>query len=497
MLRGEESKRVFDYRVVVTNANALSEIEKAKRQEMTGRLQELVQDSQLAEDQFGIELDRLNDYMQYSWQDMREIRANQLLNHYSKEQEFDQIFNEGFCDAYIVGEEIYQCDIVGGEPVLQKLDPRKVRVLGLGYSNRIEDADMVIIEDYVSPGRVIDAYWDSLSPKDIKAIEEAPNTMTQGYADSMDNIDERYGIADGMFLDSGTGTYYGSIFDEGISSLAPYDYHGNIRVMKVYWKSRRKIKKVKRYNVDTGEEEYEFYPEDYVTDKDMGEEEQSFWINQAWEGVKIGSDIYVNMRPRPVQYNVLSNPSKCHFGIVGSIYNINGQKPYSLIDMVKPYTYLYDIIHDRLNRLLARNVGKVIRLDFAKMPDKWKADQWMYFIHAHGIAVEDSFKEGDYGAATGKLAGALNNASSGVVDAGLGQDISSYISLLDYIDNKTGQMLGISRQREGQIDNRETVGGVERATLQSSHITEWLFFRHDSVKRRVCECFIETAKIAL
>jgi hypothetical protein len=59
------------------------------------------------------------------------------------------------------------------------------------------------------------------------------------------------------------------------------------------------------------------------------------------------------------------------------------------------------------------------------------------------------------------------------------------------------EVAGISKQREGQISNRETVGGVERATLQSSHITEWLFIIHDDVKRRVLECFLETAKIAL
>ena len=59
------------------------------------------------------------------------------------------------------------------------------------------------------------------------------------------------------------------------------------------------------------------------------------------------------------------------------------------------------------------------------------------------------------------------------------------------------EVAGISKQREGQISNRETVGGVERATLQSSHITEWLFTIHDDVKRRALETFLETAKIAL
>ena len=39
VLRGEESKRVFDYRVVVTNPNAISEIENNKKEEIFQRLQ--------------------------------------------------------------------------------------------------------------------------------------------------------------------------------------------------------------------------------------------------------------------------------------------------------------------------------------------------------------------------------------------------------------------------------------------------------------------------
>jgi hypothetical protein len=167
-----------------------------------------------------------------------------------------------------------------------------------------------------------------------------------------------------------------------------------------------------------------------------------------------------------------------------------------MVDMVKPYAYLYDVIHDRLNKTLAKNQGKLVKFDLAKVPKDWDVERWLYYINVNGVVVEDSFKEGNIGAATGKLAGALNNASSGVVDASLGTEIQQYISLLEWISTKIGEILGISKQREGQISNRETVGGVERATLQSSHITEWLFSIHEDVKRRVLECFIETAKTA-
>lgn len=504
VLRGEESKRVFDYRVVVTNPNAISEIEENKKQELMARMQQIIQDSTQSEEQFNTELEKLNDYFMYEWQDMREIRANALLNHYVKELNIPLIFNKGFMDAMAIGEEIYQCDIVGGEPVIERVNPMKIRVFKSGFSNRIEDADLIIMEDYWSPGKIIDTYYDVLTKKDMEYIESAPNHIDSPAKDSMDNIDERFGFIDGTMIDdrpnAGEGFYFnaeGLFPDVTNSSLLPYDLAGNLRVLRMYWKSRRKIKKVKSYDPQTGEEVFTLYPETYVINKDLGEEEEIYYVNEAWEGTKIGDSIYVNMRPRVIQYNRLNNPSRCHFGIVGSIYNLNDDKPFSLVDMMKPYNYLYDAIHYRLNKLIAKNWGKIIELDLAKVPDGWDITKWLYYIENNNIAVVNSFNEGKAGAATGKLAAALNNASRGVIDAELGNIIQQHINLLEFIKLEMADVAGISKQREGQISNRETVGGVERATLQSSHITEWLFLQHDDVKRRALECFIETAKIAL
>ena len=503
VLRGEESKRVFDFRVVITNPNAITEIENNKKQELLARLQEMVANTAQSEEEFSQELDKLNDYYTYEWQDMREIRANALLNHYMKELNIPLTFNEGFMDAMTVGEEIYQCDIIGGEPVIERLNPLKVRVFRSGFSNKIEDADIVIIEDYWSPSKVIDTFYDVLTKKDIEYIEKMPDQIGQSSVDSMGNYDDRVGIMSGTMMSDEITSQNGFFFDplgvtEGISnSLLPYDMHGNLRVIKMYWKSRRRIKKVKSYDPMTGEEVFSFYPENYVLNEDLGEEEKIFYINEAWEGTKIGENIYVNMRPRPVQYNRLSNPSRCHFGIVGSIYNLNDNKPFSLVDMMKPYNYLYDAVHDRLNKLMAKNWGKIIQLDLSKVPAGWDIEKWMYYAKSMNIAVVDSFKEGNVGASTGKLAGALNNANSGVIDAELGNIIQQNINLLEFIKMEMSEVAGISKQREGQISNRETVGGVERATLQSSHITEWLFVVHDDVKRRALECFLETAKIAI
>lgn len=498
VLMGEESKRLFDFRVIVTNPNAISEMEEEKNKLVNQKLQEMLMDTSQSEEEFNAELEKQAYYFKYEYQDKREVRGNMVLNHYIKELELPQLFNKGFGDVISVSEELYQVDIVGGEPFVEKLDPREVRIISAGTSRKVEDADIIVIEQYWNRGRIYDTYWDQLSKKDIESLEEYGKDGYEQYHDGMDNWDERYGfISVGQDYTAGEDVDPMALFtDEEHHNLLPYDNNGNVRVLRVYWKSRRKIKKVKSYDPETGEEQFDFYPESYKCDPMKGEEEQVFWINEAWEGTKIGADIYVNMRPRPVQYNRLSNPSRCHFGIIGQIYSRDGDTPFSLVDIMKPYAYLYDVVQDRLNKTLARNHGKVIELDFAKTPKGWDPDKWLYFLTTHGVAVKDSFKEGDIGAATGKLAGGLNNASSGVIDASLGNEIVQYINLLEWISNQTGELAGISKQREGQISNRETVGGVERATLQSSHSTEWLFFPHESVKKRVLECILETAKIA-
>jgi hypothetical protein len=178
------------------------------------------------------------------------------------------------------------------------------------------------------------------------------------------------------------------------------------------------------------------------------------------------------------------------------VYNINDTKPFSLVDVMKPYNYLYNALHDRLNKAIAANWGKMVKLDLAMIPKGWEVEKWLHYAKTMHIAVVDSFKEGNIGAATGKLSGMMQQ-SSGVLDLEQGNYIQQHINLLEFVKMEMSEAAGISKQREGQISTSETVGGVERSNLQSSHITEWLFAKHDDVKKRSLECFLETSKAAL
>lgn len=93
---------------------------------------------------------------------------------------------------------------------------------------------------------------------------------------------------------------------------------------------------------------------------------------------------------------------------------------------------------------------------------------------------------------TGGRAAAFNQF--GQADLTMGQVISEYIQLMDKIEQLAGTISGITEQRQGQISTHELVGNVERSVLQSSHVTEPLFWVHAQCKRKALNMLLNTAK---
>ena len=59
LLRGEESNRIFDYRAVVTNPNALSEIENKKQEALQAAVLQAIEMYRDDEEQYNKELDKI------------------------------------------------------------------------------------------------------------------------------------------------------------------------------------------------------------------------------------------------------------------------------------------------------------------------------------------------------------------------------------------------------------------------------------------------------
>lgn len=498
VLVGEEKRRKFDWSVSITNPDTLSSIKKDKKALLDAKLNELLTDEEMSDEEAQKALADYTGYVNMDYQDIREKRANLLLRHYIGALDMKVKFQAGFKDALLGAEEMYMFDIVNSEVTFEKLNPHKVFTLRSGSSNKIEDADVIVIDDYWSPGKILDHYYEDLNGKEVDLLEGTTGTTSNGDADGenvqIDDIQGMKVLTEGKinaFLES-SGVYWNGGRGKGQYT----DADGNIRVLRMFWRSKKCIYKVSYFD-EMGKQQVKYRSEEYILDKEMGETYEKFWVNQWWKGVKIGQDIYVQIKPREIQYNKFNQPSFNSCGIVGQVYNTNDGRAVSLVDRAKPFQYLYDISWYRVNEALSKYLGSIVELDIAKIPKDWSITKWLYFARKSGISVVDSFKEGQKGMAKGKLAGSVGNTTGKVLEQRVGDFIQTHIQMMDFAKAQMDEVTGVSRQRLGQTENRETVGGIERAVSQSNHITEELFTLHDYCKKRCFQILIETAKIAL
>lgn len=504
VLVGEEANRRFSWRLNVINPTAINSMQESKKKLIREKLNELIQGN-FTEAEVEQELEKFNQYLNFEWKDIREKHGNILLKHYIKELNVHYKFSEGLRDALITGEEGYLCDIINGDVYFEKLNPLKTYVLQHGYSNRYEDAAVIVIDDYWSPGRVVDTYYQHLTEKDNEYILNSGYSVVEGGRDLdgdlfKEDIDDRDGIElkrqSSLFIDDYLDVL--ELSHEGFVHRSNYfDTAGNIRVLRVFWRSYKLIKKVKYYDSETGKELIKYRNENYKPDKNLGEEAENLWISEWWQGVKLGKEVYIQMNPRPVQYSKLNNPGYNSPGITGRVYNTNDQKAVSLLDKAKVFNYLFNGGFHRITEAWSKYFGPILEIDKAKMPENWDITKTLYFAKKAGILLVDSFKEGKKGSSTGKLAGAVGNTSGKVYNADIANYIQQNINIMEYALAKMDEITGVPKQRLGNVEKRETVGGVDTAIRQGNYVTETIFKTHELVKKEALNLLFETIKIAV
>lgn len=513
ILIGEELKRRFDFNLKVENEDAISEKEVAKKNEIQKVLQELLlqglqqpqidpndPQAQQKQDAYDQEVTKrltgLNKYINYEWQDIRELAGTRLLTYYRDKNKLNESFMRGWEDALISSEELYHIDIVNNEPKVTRCNPLNTYFLLPPDSYKVEDANTIVEEKYVPVSHVIDAYYNYLTPEEIDYLESrTEHRGVKGYGQV-----PNYELQDPMFsfsLGSQTGINVSALQNTFNASFAPFDTNNNVRTCKVKWMSMRRVGVITSFNPDTMEEEKTIVHDAEKPNKLKGEKIEYLWINEWWEGTQIADNIFVKMEPCELQYRQLNNISECKSGYVGSVYKTNSSVPQSLVDIIKPYQYAYILYMYRTELAFIKAKGRIGKLDLSKIPDGWEVDKWMYYAETMGWAVEDSFKEAKKGAATGKFAGQFQGSGGDVLNLELGNYIQQHIQMLGYIEGQIDKITGINQSRRGAISSEQGLGVTQEAKLASANITEWYFRIHDSTKTRVYEHLLEASKCCL
>ncbi len=482
LLLGEESKRPDRFKVIQTNRDRSSAAEEQMKKLL---FQSVVNDIR----QEGARMESMNpddiqDYIEQDFSDIAEMTAQGSLEYLKSKLNIKDELLKGFKDAMIAGREIYYVGVINGEPIAERVNP-----IGLYYDkspdiDSIEDGDFAIRHMSMSPAAIYDRFYDLLKDSDYldRLMELSGGQPSTGAADEV-NYNK---------------VVYRTNLAENPKELED-SFTTDLDVYHVTWKSYKKIGFL-TYIDESGEEIEETVDETYKLseeDKEQGAEIRWEWVTEVWEGYKIGTDIYVGVEPIPNQEFSIEEPSSNKLPYVGSVYNDDNSESTSLVDIMKPLQYMYIIIWYRLELAMAQNKGRVLNMDITQIPKSQGLDiqSWLHYLSSFGVNFINPYEEGwDVPGREGGNPASFNQMSS--VDLTMSKVVGEYIQLLDKIEEMIGELSGISRQRQGSISQRELVGNVERSVIQSSHVTEPLFWKHNTVKRRVYTALLNTAKIA-
>lgn len=480
LLIGEATKRPFNFKVFSTSEETVSHIQDKKKEMLVNTYLEHVVSGK-SQEETDAAIQEIDTYMKNKYTTAHEQTAYNSLQYLKQQLTLDHVFIRGFKDALIAGEEIYYAGIVNGEPTCERVNPYQFTYDNDPDLEYIEDGDWAVRRFLMAPGAIYDRFQDMMDSEQLDELL----AMTGGDSLTRKPSDVNYNSI--IYKDKIISDINNDEFFKG--QLLP--------VWHVVWKSFKKIGHLKYTDPDTGEEQEDIVDETYKIDKSLGESIEWDWYTEVWEGFRVGTSIYLDMRPVQYQYQSLENPKTSKLPFIGARYNATNTRNRSLVDTMKPLQYMYIVIWYRLELALARDKGKIINMDITQIPKSMGVDvqKWMHYLSALGVNLINPYEEGwDIPGREGGRPASYNQMSA--QDLSMSNVIADYIGLLGKIEDMIGEISGVSRQREGSISNNELVGNVQRAVVQSSMITEPIFEIHSQIMRHAYTALLNTAKYA-
>lgn len=494
LLLGEETKRPFNFRVLRTSDIAASEVQEKAKQMLTDYVQATIMSKMGPEEQQRYQEalqsgeimppESISKYMTKDYKDIAESTAYHSLNYLKSKLNITHEFYKGWKDGLVGGEEVYYVGILNGEPCLERINP-----LYFDYDTDasdlefIHDADWCCYEMNMSATELHDRLYDKMTEKQLNQLLDMMDEGAKtGFNPEVRKTELDY-------------THIRPVMFNGTTSR-PFDDTSSIKVWHCCWKSFKKIGFVTILDPELGEPtEYQVDESYKVTGNELNVEWK--WITEVWEGYRAGEDLYIGIQPLDYQFTSTDNPNAQRLPYTGVVYNNTNTKARSLVSIMKPLQYMYIILWYRLELAMARDKGKVLTMDITQIPKDMGIDvsKWMHYLSALGVNFVNPYDGSwDIPGRDGSHASPFNQIAA--VDLSMANVIDQYIKLMDKIEDMLSEITGVTRQREGAISTSELVGNVERAVIQSAHITEPWFWTHNQVKRECLVMLLNAARFA-
>lgn len=475
LIEGEYEKRPFSFAVKVgPNADSYNQYQEQLNQQILASLEqqfinmlnESGQDTGVPTQEVQLP-EKLKKLHSSNYRDKRAEMGETALSIIIDQQQLEEKAKRMFRDWLIAGEVYSYKGVRGGRMVYERVSPLDMDYDKSPDNEYVEDGQWCVRRLYMTPSDVQDNFYKELDDKEIDVIEDENGHIT--------------------FRAVGTGTQRALRDDRDLR-------RSKVVVFHVVWKYMKKIGVLSYPNPTTGEIEEMEVPETYKADKELGESVEWFWVNEVWEGYRIGAGVgtatpgfYVGIKPLEGQRNTVNNASICKLPYNGKRFSDTHSQNVSIVEMGLPYETLHRILHFNLEKTIAKSKGKILLMDWNAIPKKmgWDEEKWLYWADALGVSFLDRNQPG--------ADKSFNQYQA--VDMGLYQHINNLIELMEYVKREWDELLGITRQRKGQQMASDSVRGTQAAINQSTTISEVVFSRYEEFIRSELQGLLDLSKI--
>ena len=339
---------------------------------------------------------------------------------------------------------------------LEVLNPINTFIDRNPESPYLKESARAVVRRYMTKDQILAKYGDVLTPDDLEELESIQDYSVDGstttYLRSYDSVTGNT-ISDGIL----------GGFE--VTPLLPYERNMSkyLRVFPVY--------------------EVEWL---------KTEKEKNGYIVNRYEGVRIGTTIYIPTGKSENVIRSMDNPKKCSLSVNGMFYSDRNGDPYSLILKTANLQDKNDILFFYRDNLISESGSSGDWLDIAHLPKflgddvqerllKWKA------YKKQGVALYDSSQEGLQ---------VINTTFAGYDDTIKLDAIQAIDLAIQRNEEMCSMITGVFREKLGGVEQKDAVTNVQLGVRQSGYITKQYYQVMDLMTREMLLDLLNLTKIA-
>lgn len=478
--------------------------------------------------------------------------AQKVLEIQERRYNLAEIEPDGFESGLICDREFWHIDLMDDDFRLELLNPKWCDYHKGPNIKYVSDGDYFLWFDFMSAGDIVNKFGRRMKEDDIMKLKDiyvkTSNIIVPDYLKSHQgayyNLSQPWLQAtslDPKMNDALLGKelaynfMHSPNFDHNmeVDILNPIwgrrvtGHPQMFRIMRLYWRSLKRIGWLTKINRDGTVEQPDWVDENYkVTikpeyDKSVVREETKdnliygehidwTWVPEWRHVMKISPNqkhtfwlntpntmesIYIDGGPVKFQFKGRSNPFDSLPPVEGCEYSWINTDTHAFMDRIKPLQILYNICMNRVPKKFLKDYGNKIAVDKRIINSNNLSSSLSQLEQDE--AFEESLRESDlfkYSVSRDALEGAGQPALPQVLQLSTVQEAQMYFELGQQIKWEAGELIGITRNRLGQNKASETATGINQAIAYSEAQTEKYFEQHANLMQRVRQRMLDAAQ---